>query len=121
MYTKPVSGHCRHDPECHATSVGCCPRCMRNRNGKGVLVRDHVVRGQHQHQRLLSVLGDGLMSGYSDRGGSVSADRLENDCAGLVSQVANLFCDHEAVVFIADHDRAVVGRYEGGSYRCLLE
>jgi hypothetical protein len=68
------------------------------------LVADHVVRGQHQQQRI-GAIGLGLQGRGGDRRRSVAAHRLEQQGRGRHAHLAQLFGHHEAVLLVSHHDR----------------
>ncbi|MNZ56486.1 hypothetical protein D3C78_744330 [compost metagenome] len=86
---------------------------------QGLLVVDHVVGRQHQHQ-VIAPLVDQLHGGHGHRRGRVAAEGFHQDALGLQFQRRELFLDDELVVLVADHDRGVHA-FEHQALEGLLE
>ena len=107
MYPYPVSGCAGGDAEGHEPARHGLHQGLPNRIGEPGLVPDDVVDGKDQQDRFISVarLPKRLKRRRRDRGCRVSRRRLEEHGRGSDADSLELFAHHEAMRFVADHDR----------------
>ena len=91
-----------HEPARHGLHQG-----LPNRIGEPGFVPDDVVDGKDQQDRFIAVarLPKRLKRRRRDRGCRVSRRRLEEHGRGSDADGLELFAHHEAMRFVADHDR----------------
>ncbi|MNI32381.1 hypothetical protein D3C73_862910 [compost metagenome] len=98
----------RHDAEGHQLaglgSAGCSLHDCAERG----LIGDHMVRGQHQQQRIGAVAG-GLQGCDRDRWRRIAANRFQDDGSRLGADLLQLLGSDEAVLLVGDHQRAMRG------------
>ena len=96
----------RDDPESHEAALTGRRNRRLDRFAERRDVREHVVRGKHEQQRVtLRSAGSGRECRDGDRGRRIPADGLENDRARLDADLPQLLGDEEAVRLVADDDR----------------
>ena len=109
-----------HDSEGREAPLPRGGRCRLDRLAEGLGVADHVVRRQHEQDRLGILRGDHQGRGH-DRRRSVAGGRLEGDGSGGDPDFAQLLGNDEAVGIVAEHERRSEGRRVGDAQGGLLE
>ena len=95
----------RHDTEGQQGTLLHRVDSLPNRSTEGGSITNDMIRSQDQQQRI-STIRHRLQSRHSHRRGRVPPDRFKNHGLGGLSDLTQLFGDHETMSFVADHQRS---------------
>ena len=97
----------RHDAEGHQLAALSVRNGRTHRVAEGLFLLDHVVCRQHQHQRVtVRATAFCRQRRQGDSRCGIASGRLQDDIFCEFVQLAQLFGNNKAVLFVTDHHRA---------------